>query len=86
MESSKKDKKPQLFRKDISLYLTQLPEEVNFTKTTYKEVVTEKFGRDFDLQDLLSWDVLDYNRFKTADLTMEVSEFLQKSNHDKLTK
>lgn len=52
MESSKKDKKPQLFRKDISLYLTQLPEEVNFTKTTYKEVVTEKFGRDFDLQEL----------------------------------
>ena len=65
---------------------TELPIEVILEKKSWREVETEKFGTDYHLEDILSWGVMDYNRFKSERLTYGIEEFLKLENYSKLVK
>lgn len=60
--------KPKIILKNMSPYYTELPIEVKLEKKSWEEVETEKFGKDYNLEDILSWGVTDYNRFKSENL------------------
>lgn len=47
----------------MSSYFSEVPEIVELREVEFQKVETEKFNQDYDLQDILSWGVFDYNRF-----------------------
>ena len=63
-KKKKKKKQPVFLLKLISPLFTELPNEVILEKREFKELETEKFGKDYNLKDILKWGVLDFNRFK----------------------
>lgn len=47
----------------MSSFYDHLPEKIEFEDINFKKEKTEKYKKDYSLKDMLSWGVIDYNRF-----------------------
>lgn len=65
----------------MSPFLANLPQKVDFELLSFKIMVTEKFGKDYDLEDLTAWGVMDYNRYNTTQLLVVVKKFLEQTSY-----
>ena len=64
----------------MSPFLANLPQKVDFELLSFKIMVT-KFGKDYDLEDLTAWGVMDYNRYNTTQLLVVVKKFLEQTSY-----
>ena len=53
------------FVRQMTAFFSDFPATIEFHEVEFKKVETQKFNKDFDLQDLNTWGVIDYNRFKS---------------------
>lgn len=49
---------------------------VAFELKNFTEIETEKFNKDYDLEDIISWGVLDVNRYTSQKLNAKIKDFL----------
>jgi|ETNmetMinimDraft_30_1059905.scaffolds.fasta_scaffold11118_2 hypothetical protein len=60
----------------MSPFLSKAPSVVAFELKNFTEIETEKFNKDYDLEDIISWGVLDVNRYTSQKLNAKIKDFL----------
>ena len=74
------------YSRNMSLFLTGVPQEVVFAPKDFPKVVTEKYNKDYDLEDMITWGVLDFNRFPAKKLGAQIMGFLEKMDYHAIGK